>query len=473
MQLKRRKPGGVRAALGVLTANLLVATAHAQSPQTVPVTHPESNTTSDADYEIGADLNSGRTRVDSAVLFYQEAGGRVKATEPVISATLNSTDGQVLNLKVTSDTLTGATPNGATPWRQTQTFTTPTTIQTAGTTATRTSASGKSTIVTIPGSALAVRQYTADPNTLPVDAGFQDQRYAVDLGYSRPWGDLTRVSVGGGYSSERDFQSYSGNVGISHDFNERNTTLSLGLGYEFDQSMPAYGAPTPLTVMSGTLKNGDKTKTVVDLVAGLTQTVSRYWLTQFNYSIGQSSGYQTDPYKIISVVNPTTGAPLQYLYEGRPDSRLRQSVYWGNKIALGPTYADFSARAYHDDWGINSITIEASDRIQLGSRFFIEPGARYYSQTAADFFHNYLLSGQALPTFASADSRLGKFDAVTGSLKLGFKLTPSAEVYMAVQDYRQSGTSHPAGAPGALASQNLFGGTNATSVLFGLSFAFW
>jgi hypothetical protein len=456
-----------------LTANLLVATAYAQAPETVPVTHPSSTDATDTDYETESDLNSGRTRVDSAVLFYQEAHGRVQAIEPVVSATLNGSDGEILNVKITSDTLTGATPNGAAPWRQSQTFSTPTTIQTAGTTATRTSASGRSTIVTIPGTATAVRQYTADPSTLPLDYGFQDQRYALDAGYSRPFGDVTRGSIGGGYSHERDFQSFTGNVGFSRDFNQHNTTINAGLSYEYDQVRPAYGAPTPFTVMSGSLKGGDKTKSVVGLVAGFTQVINRSWLTQFNYSVGQTSGYQNDPYRIISVVSPTTGAPQQYLYEGRPDSRLRQSIYWGNKIALGPTYADISARAYHDSWGIDSITVEASDRVQLGARFFLEPGVRYYSQGAADFFHDYLLAGQPTPSFASSDSRLGKFDAVTASLKVGFKLSPTTELYAQLQDYRQSGTSHPSGVPGQLASENLFSGVNATSMLLGVSFAFW
>ena len=173
------------------------------------------------------------------------------------------------------------------------------------------------------------------------------------------------------------------------------------------------------------------------------------------------------------MVDPVSGAPLQYLYEARPDTRLRQSLYFGNKIALGPTYADLSARAYHDSWGINSYTIDVSDRIPIGSRLYVEPGVRYYSQGAADFFHNYLVSGQPLPAFASADSRLDKFTAVTGGLKLGYRFNRMSEVYLQYEDYKQSGASHPPGVIGGLANQNLFGGVNATSVILGLSFAFW
>lgn len=460
-----------RHALGLLTANLLVAAAHAQPAQTVRLNQADMSGAGQ-DYETGADLNSGMTRVDSAVLFYQEDGGRVKATEPVVSATLYAKDGQTLSARFTYDTLTGATPNGATPWSAPQTFTTP--ANAPGTTMTTTSASGRSVLVRLPGTGTVARQYTTPANALPVDLGFQDKRYAVDIGYSRPLDEATRVSIGGGYSSETDYQSILANVGLTRDFNQRSTTVSASLNLEHDVASPAFGIPTPLTVMNAEIKGGDQTKDVVNLVAGVTQVMNRYWLAEVNYSVGQTTGYQTDPYRIISVVDSTTGQPLQYLYEARPDKRLRQSVYLGNKIALGPTFLDLSARAYHDDWGINSITVAASDRIQLGERFFIEPEVRYYKQTSADFFRYFLPSGQILPEFASSDSRLDAFTAITGGLKVGYKFSPTREIYLQVQDYKQSGDNSFTGAPGAyLPAQDLFSGVHATSVILGFSFAFW
>jgi hypothetical protein len=472
VQLKSPRLGRISCALGLLTANLLAATAaNAQSASDARQVDATSTPASALnDFDPGPDLGSGRTRVDSAVLFYKEANGRVQATEPVVSVTINGSDSEVLSLKLTADSLTGATPNGATPWRQDQTFTTP--AQAPGTTTTVTRASGGSQIVTIPGTGTIARQYTVPANQLPVDSGFMDQRYAVDLGYSAPWGANSRYSVGGSYSTEKDYTSYTATAGLTRDFFHKNTTVSAGLNYEYDESKPYFGTPTPLGVMSAEPKGGNESKSVFGLVAGVSQVMNRYWLAQLNYSIGSSSGYQTDPYRIISVVHPLSGAPLQYLYESRPQSRLRQSIYFGNKIAIGPTFADVSARAYHDDWGVNSYTVEASDRIPLGQRFFIEPGVRWYSQSAADFFHNYLVSGDAIPRFASSDSRLDKFTAVTGSLKLGYKFTPTNEVYLQVEDYKQSGTSHPTDAIGLLSAQDLFSGVNATSVIMGLSFAF-
>jgi len=470
MQLIRHRRGRMCQALGLITANLFVATGlHAQDAPSAQATAPASSP-ADAFALDDTQTDAGLTRIDSAVLFYQEAGGRVRAIEPVISGTLNSSSGDTLTAKFTSDTLTGATPNGAMPWNGNQTFITP--AHAPGTTSTVTSASGGSTLVTIPGTGTVARQYITPPHTLPVDSGFRDQRYAIDLGYSTLWNPDTRLSVGGGASVERDYNSYSVNAGASEDFNKKMTTASIGLDFEFDQSRPYFGTPQPLTVMSAEPKGPNASKTVSSVVLGVTQVINRYWLAQLNYSVGSSNGYQTDPYRIISVVDPTTGGPSAYLYERRPSARLRQSIYFGNKLAIGPTFADISARYYMDSWGIRSITAEISERVPITSRFYVEPEARYYTQTAASFFRNYLISGQALPQFASSDSRIGKFTAITGSLKLGYKVTDHSELYLLGEYYKQSGDNHPAGAIGDLALENLFSGISASSVIVGYTFAF-
>ncbi len=492
MQLTRA-PGKLRKSLGLLTANLLAATgAHAA---TVPDGVASiANAVFGAGTDVAGDL--GRTRVDSAVLVYQEAGGRVRAIEPVVGATLNRANGDAISVKLTVDTLTGATPNGALPWLTVQSFSTPAAAPTSGSTATVTSASGKSMLVTIPGVG-AVRQYTVPAKTLPVDAGFMDERRAIDLGFTKQWSEDLRLSVGLSASRERDFRSTSLSGGFSRDFNEKNTTVSAGLNLEFDESRPSFGTPVPLSYMVGRGREADDgpeggregsgrvvpatvvarnlspaKKTVSSLVVGSTQVVNRRWLTQVSYNLGSSQGYQTDPYRIISQVNRTSGAPSNYLYESRPRSRIRQSVYWDNKLAIGPTFADLSVRGYHDSWGINSITIGAAERVPLTSWVYVEPQARYYQQTAANFFRDFLINGQAMPTFVSSDGRLAKFSATTVGLKVGLNLFKTGELYVSAEQYDQTGEHHPASAVGSLKTLDLFSGVSATSVIVGYSFAF-
>ncbi len=471
MQLIPHATGNLTRTLGLLTASLFAATGlHAQdiSPAASHSAYGPSPDKASATPDTASDL--GLTRIDTAILFYQEAGGRVKATEPVTSVTLNGTDGEVLSVKLTADALTGATPNGAAPWKDTQTFITPSKVQ--GVQTTTTSASGHSQTVTIPGTDIAASQYTAAPHTLPLDYGFRDTRYAVDVGYTTPIDPVTRLSLGGSFSSEQDYKSASVSFGAARDLFDKNTTVSAGLNFEYDKSDPYFGTPQPLSVMSGLTKGGSQSKGVFNAVLGVTQVMNRNWLAQVNYSLGSANGYQTDPYRILSVVNGQTGAPVRYLYEARPKSRIRQSLYVGNKIALGPTVTDISARLYHDSWGINSVTAEIAERVPITSWLYVEPHARYYSQSKATFFRDFLVDGQPLPDFASSDSRLGKFTATTVGLKLGIKLTTNGELYMRADSYSQTGNGHPATAIGDLQSENLFTGIKATSVMVGYTFAF-
>ena len=459
MQLRRRGLGRISRALGALTANLFIATGAMAAA-------------SDAGLNDDTESPLGKFRLDTAVLVYQEAASRVRAVERVASLSYTSTNGDVLSLKATTDILTGATPNGAVPSTLNQPFVTPTratATDNGDRTVTVTGASGGSTIVTIPGTGVIARQYTAKPDTLPVDPGFADKRLALDLAFAKQLGSKTRVSLGLSGSKELDFQSVSANAGIARDFNDKNTTVSLAINYERDLSRPFFGTPTPLTEMNPFLKGPGTHKSVASVVVGVTQVINRYWLAQANYSLGSTRGDQTDPYRIITVVDPVMGQPLQYLYESRPRARLRQSLYAGSKVAVGRTVLDLSARAYHDNWGLSSITAEVSDRLPLSRWLYVQPQVRYYRQTAAHFFHNYLVGGEPIPDFASSDYRLSAFSATTLGLKLGLKLGHYGEVFILAENYRQWGDKHPHGAYGDLAKLSLFTGVRATNLAVGFS----
>lgn len=465
MQLKKRGKGRVWRSLGLVTANLFVATHGLAQSVTLPSDQPDSG----GNFMNDTASSLGDVTTDAGVLFYHEMNGRVKAIEPVVGLRVNRENGDSFTAHFKYDSLTGATPNGATPWSGSQVFTTP--AVPAGHDVTVTSASGNQTIVTIPGTGTQVAQYTIAPHTLPVDKGFRDTRYAFDFGYSKLWHTNTTGSLGFSYSDEKDFTSYSVNSTLSQALNNQNTTLSLGINFEYDKSNPLFGTPTPLTEMNGLPKGPSDSKTVTSLKAGLTQIMNRRWLLQLNYNIGWNNGYQNDPYKIVSVVDPVTGAPLRYLYENRPGSRTRQSIYVGNKIAIGRTAADISFRYYHDSWGVHSITGEVTEMIPVSSRFYIEPEFRYYHQSAANFFHYYLPDG-SLPAYASADSRLGRFSARTYGVRIGYQLSRHSNVYLMGEYYQQIGDSHVPGAPGDLAGEKLFSGVDSTSIMLGFSYSF-
>ena len=461
MQLKTKKRG-IASALGVMTAGLLAGTpVYGQIGDEIITTSaqpnhetPEPQAPQSTEFDDDTYTDEGLIRLNGAVLVYKEDGGRVQAIEPVVGVTYNFDDQSSLSLKFTADILTGASPYGATPWRETQTLIDPPS----------TGASGSKTNTVV--------STNVPPDVLPLATGFSDQRYAVDIGYSSPWGEGRTVSLSGGVSKERDYKSFYGNVGYSQEFNQKNTTFTAAVNFEYDISSPPGGHPRPLSLADGSLNPENRHKTVIGGLVGISQVMNRHWLAQLNYNLSSSSGYHSDPYRVTSVVDGVTGGPVRYLYEARPDKRLRQSIYFGNKIAIGSSVVDASIRGYHDDWGINSATINLAVRIPITDRFYIKPGGRYYTQSAADFFNYYLVDGAPLPQFTSPDSRLDKFSAVTGSLMLGYKTSRTGELYLRFGRYEPSAKTRTTNAPGYLAGRDLFSGTASSSLVVGYTYAF-
>ncbi len=366
---------------------------------------------------------------DTALLYYGEDNDRVQDLSLNILARRLFVDDRSLTLGLTVDTLTGATPNGAIRQDVPQTFTRP---------------SGSST-------------YTVPAGELPLDDTFKDTRAAVTAAWEQPLGRLWKTSIGFSGSQEYDYTHLGLNGSLSRDFNARNTTVSAGLAVAHDTWDPVGGAPLPFAPMLDVGETGNKgggeTKDVIDAVVGVTQVISRKLLVQLNYSFSNSSGYLSDPYKILSVVDGTTGdtvprAPApgaegpshEFRFESRPDERSKHSLYGQAKYYMGGKVLDASYRYMTDDWDINSHTLDLRLRWPLAESHYLEPHLRFYTQSEAEFYTISLVDGVELPPFASADYRLGNFDALTAGLKYGWKTRSGNEMSVRAELYRQAGT---------------------------------
>jgi len=360
--------------------------------------------------------------LDTALLYYGEQDGRVKDASLNALARKEFNDEHFLTLKVAIDSLTGASPSGALPAIGPQTFSTP---------------SGGASYVIAPGE-------------LPKDSTFLDSRIAINANWQQPWGELSTIDVGFNLSDEYDYTSVGLSARFARDFNRRNTTLSAGLAFAADDIDPVGGAPIPLAPMRGEgiqlSKLGADSKDTVDVLLGISQVINRRMIVQLNYSISDSSGYLNDPYKILSVVDSLTGQPVPgldglntYLFESRPDSRQKQSLFTKVKYRFDNGTLDFSYRYMSDDWDIDSSTVDVRYRWDLGSSSYLEPHLRLYSQSAAEFYRTRLVDGDPLPRYASADYRLGEFDGVTLGVKYGRILANGNEWTARLESYSTTG----------------------------------
>ncbi|MAD47291.1 MAG: hypothetical protein CMI02_05375 [Oceanospirillaceae bacterium] len=422
----------------------------------------------------------GDWKVDSALLYYAEDDDRVKAVEPVISLTREFEDESALNLRIVYDSLTGSSPNGAAIANVAQTFT-------SASAAARLEGADEEEQEEYAGRG----SYTINPGDVPLDPSFEDSRTVLSAGWTQPWGDDYTLSVGGAYSSEEDFTSMSGNVAIARDLNNNNTTLSLGVNLEFDTIEPNGGIPQALGSLSEHNTDGsDDTKQVVDMMFGVTQVINRRWITQLNFGLSQSSGYQNDPYKILTVVDngnlitdPNDSERYLYVFENRPEDRQKLSLYWQNKFAIGSNdVIDIGYRYMTDDWDVNSHTLDLTYHWQPLEHFYLEPHYRYYTQTAADFYEPFLNAGSevdisgtdvtALVNEASSDPRLAAFSANTFGVKAGFPLRQDEEISVRLEYYQQQddNSTKAVGAGSDLDGMSQFTELKASWIQVGYSF---
>lgn len=356
--------------------------------------------------------------VDTAFLYYGEGDGRVQAFEPAIHAGRELGEDERIDLRIVADTLTGATPNGAYATNAPQTFTTP---------------SGDSS-------------YTIAAGDAPLDETFNDTRVALAADWTIPVDRLSKIVWGANISAEHDYIALGVSANYALDFNNRNSTLNLGFGYNNDIITPHSNVPIEFAPMrvSGATKNRDgssETKTITDFMVGVTQVVNRKTIVQVNLSLGMVDGYQNDAYKILTVADANgdpvttflTASDLPYVYERRPDTRQKNSLFVKAVHHLTEDVINLSYRYYTDDWGINSHTLDFKYRYEFADSY-LQPHLRYYTQTKADFYvHNLELgtdidsAGVVSLDYASHDYRLAESDTITAGLKYGFPMGKNSE----------------------------------------------
>ncbi len=321
-------------------------------------------------------------------LWYREDGNRMKVTEPV--AWLKTPIGEKWELagSATVDMVSGASP-------------------------------------------IIVSNANGKPAQIYTGASITDRRKAYDASLTRKYGEVSENTFGVSFarSDEKDYESKAYGLNATFDFNERNTTLALGLGSRNDR------------VMSVTDKTLDRARDAKEYLVGVTQLIDRRTLVQSNVTVTRLTGYLNDPYKLtFSLYRDGLRPPAVLVKDLRPDSRTQVAWLTRAKRALTETGAVVSAeyRFYRDDWGIRSHTLAGTWLQTLNDTWQVEGGLRYYSQSKADFYRNEITQ-RPVPTLTSSDQRLAAFGAFEPSLKVIAKLSDTLALDVSLSRYMQRG----------------------------------
>ena len=296
-----------------------------------------------------ARADNGSSQLDASLLLYGEQG-RAKVYEPTVRVTRLFPDGQSLSGQLGLDVITGATPSGALP-------------------------SGVPPPV-VPGGGDNVQTMTAasggggggssppDSGAIPVTR-FHDLRAALDLDWQKPFGLIT-PALGGHFSRERDYQSIGGNAKLSLSILHHLTTLTAGAGFNRDDVFPSGGTRLPLSDSTIIIGHAWNPKRVNSGMVGFSQILSRRWMVGVNGSLSVEDGYLTEPYKVVSLMDPSSGLTVGQITENRPTRRNRRDILTSSVYHLTRDILYLSHRYYWDDWGVTSNTVDLKYRHELG-----------------------------------------------------------------------------------------------------------
>ena len=402
--IKSKLPAAIiRKRLAVATCSLLTQTAHAQEA---------------SDWAI-----------DLSFLSYEEDDDRVSVQKLVgnIKGELGETDR--LNMDFVFDTMTGATPTGALPTiigasAGSSSTTAPVTI---------TSPSGGSSTVSGGGAA------GSSGSVLVALAEFEDDRIGANVEWEHDFSRTFRMAYGASFSDENDYASNGISIKLEKDDSSKLSTYTVGVAVTADNISRVGSSGVPLAMSSIQLGQFtiEEDRDTMDVLFGYSRVLNERTVAQVNASFSNSDGYHNDPYKVISVDD--SGVEMDRLYESRPDSRQRDTLY-GQLVhqTKAGSNQHLSYRYYSDDWGIASHTIEVSQRFNLNNAHYIEPQIRFYSQNAADFYFRSLPYSAPIPLFASSDPRLADMESQSIGIKYGFPLADGGSMRFRLESFDQS-----------------------------------
>jgi hypothetical protein len=261
----------------------------------------------------------------------------------------------------------------------------------------------------------------------------EDIRRAVSLQLDSKVGNHT-ITPGFAYSGESDYTSYGVSVNDAITFNEKNTTLQLGVSENIDSVREAN-------------KTTWNPKYGVTALVGVSQLLSPTTIFTVDFTFGNDSGYLSDPYRLANFLpydsggNPfpfTIGVP-----ERRPSHRNKEILYTSLLHYFDAVNGSLetSYRFYNDSYGVYANTLSLTWHQWLGKHLLVDPYFRFYEQSAADFYHVTFsgLFSTDPPGFHSSDYRLSELYTLDAGLQATVIITEYFHIIAGYHRYEMHG----------------------------------
>lgn len=234
---------------------------------------------------------------------------------------------------------------------------------------------------------------------------YTEERNEFSLGVDWLVGDYI-LSAGFTNSDESDFQARTGFIGISQEVFGGLTTVNLSYARGFDEISQAGNPDFPVQEADRRIYR-----------VGLSQVLTKSFVMTLDYEGITDEGYLNNPYRQVRYVNPDDTSLFLLQPELYPETRTSGAFSVGGRYFLdgAPSAIYANARVYSDTWGIDAWNAELGYAYTWRSKWLFDLSARYYTQTAADFYsdlfpfvdaQNFLGRDKEISTFTDTSLRL-------------------------------------------------------------------
>jgi hypothetical protein len=250
------------------------------------------------------------------------------------------------------------------------------------------------------------------------------------------------------HSKEDDYRSNAVTAKVSREFNQKNTTVTGGVSFAFDEVLA--------TDFTNNFENRDKD--TLDVSVGVSQIVTRNTLVDFNLGYGRSTGYLSDPYRRISqdrtvvIDGPFGPIPVTDTFdysENRPSEQHRFVA----KASVRQYFEEvdgalkLSYRFFTNSDSVRGHTFELKWIQQVNEQLSVTPYVRYYQQSEADYYYSSLtdtgVDGTDLIDGSganySSDYRLSKMEALTYGVRMAWEVRSDLTLDLQLERYEMNG----------------------------------
>jgi hypothetical protein len=239
----------------------------------------------------------------------------------------------------------------------------------------------------------------------------------------------TGITVASAVSDEPDYLAFSAGGQVTHDFNEKNSTLLLGYGYGHD-TVGYHG--TPFSVFSHTVQSST-------ISLALTQVVNRSTVASLAVEGAIETGDSSKPYRYIPLFSAAeaarvpNGASVAYVTAARlperpteqlPLNRQRYSASGRLAHRFDGSTLRAEERVYVDSWLLLASSTDLRWIFGISRRVQLWPHLRVHAQNEVSFWRRAYVSESSslfvLPALRTGDRELGPLVTETagGGLKV-------------------------------------------------------